>query len=52
MAYALLSNVYMARKQHEKAIAYGEKALALAPNFADITATIVTCPHFLYHLLS
>ncbi|MFA9615065.1 MAG: tetratricopeptide repeat protein, partial [Deltaproteobacteria bacterium] len=40
MAYALLSNVYMARKQHEKAIAYGEKALALAPNFADITATI------------
>jgi adenylate cyclase len=40
MAYALLSNVYMAKKQHEKAIHYGEKALDLAPNFADITATI------------
>jgi adenylate cyclase len=40
MAYALLSNVYMAKKQHEQAIHYGEKALDLAPNFADITATI------------
>jgi adenylate cyclase len=34
-AYSLLSLVYMARKQHEKAVAYGEKALALAPNLAD-----------------
>ena len=39
-AYALLSVVYMARRQHDKAVAYGEKALALAPNFADISATI------------
>ena len=34
-AYSLLSLVYMARKQHEKAVAYGEKALALAPNRAN-----------------
>jgi adenylate cyclase len=34
-AYSLLSLVYMARKQHEKAVAYGEKALALAPNLSD-----------------
>jgi TolB-like protein/class 3 adenylate cyclase/Flp pilus assembly protein TadD len=35
-AYLTLSVVYMARRQHDKAIAYGEKALALAPNSADI----------------
>jgi TolB-like protein/cytochrome c-type biogenesis protein CcmH/NrfG len=40
LAYGLLSVVYMARRQHDKAVAYGEKALALAPNFADLTATI------------
>ena len=34
-AYSLLSLVYMARKQHEKAVAYGEKALVLAPNLAS-----------------
>jgi TolB-like protein/cytochrome c-type biogenesis protein CcmH/NrfG len=39
-AYALLSVVYMARRQHDKAVAYGEKALALTPDFADINATI------------
>ncbi|MDH4204920.1 MAG: tetratricopeptide repeat protein [Desulfobacteraceae bacterium] len=39
-AYGTLSLVYMARRQHEKAIAYGEKALALAPNFADVQAAI------------
>jgi adenylate cyclase len=39
-AYALLSVVYMARRQHDKAVAYGEKALALAPDFADLNATI------------
>jgi tetratricopeptide (TPR) repeat protein len=30
----------MSRRQHDKAVAYGERALALAPNFTDITATI------------
>jgi TolB-like protein/cytochrome c-type biogenesis protein CcmH/NrfG len=40
LAYGLLSVVYMSRRQHDKAVAYGEKALALAPNFADLTATI------------
>ena len=39
-AYGTLSLVYMARRQHEKAIFYGEKALALAPNFADVHAAI------------
>jgi TolB-like protein/Tfp pilus assembly protein PilF len=39
-AYCLMSVVYMSRRQHEKAVAYGEKTLALAPNFADIQATI------------
>ena len=39
-AYSLLSVVYMSRRQHDKAVAYGERALALAPNFTDITATI------------
>jgi adenylate cyclase len=39
-AYALLSVVYMARRQHDKAVAYGEKARALAPDFADLNATI------------
>ncbi|MBW2173911.1 MAG: tetratricopeptide repeat protein, partial [Deltaproteobacteria bacterium] len=39
-AYALLSVVYMARRQHDEAVAYGEKALALAPNLADIFATV------------
>ena len=46
LAYGLLSVVYMARRQHDKAVAYGEKALALAPNFADLTATIALS--FLY----
>ena len=39
-AYCLLSVVYMSRRQHDKAVAYGEKTLALAANFADIQATI------------
>jgi adenylate cyclase len=39
-AYATLSVVYMARRQHDKAVAYGEKALELAPNFADVNAMI------------
>ncbi|MDH3558985.1 MAG: adenylate/guanylate cyclase domain-containing protein [Deltaproteobacteria bacterium] len=39
-AYALLSVTCMAKRQHDKAVAYGEKALALAPDFADINATI------------
>jgi len=39
-AYGTLSVVYMAIRQHDKAIAYGEKALALAPNFADLHAAI------------
>jgi adenylate cyclase len=39
-AYCLLSVVYMARREHDKAVAYGEKALALAPNYADVQATI------------
>jgi tetratricopeptide (TPR) repeat protein len=30
----------MSRRQHDKAVEYGERALALAPNFTDITATI------------
>ncbi len=45
-AYGTLSLVYMARRQHEKAISYGEKALALAPNFADVQAAIALT--FLY----
>ncbi len=45
-AYGTLSLVYMARRKHEKAIAYGEKALALAPNFADLH-TAIALP-FLY----
>ena len=39
-AYGTLSLVYMARRQHEKAISYGDKALALAPNFADLQAAV------------
>jgi len=39
-AYATLSLVYMARRQHEKAVAYGEKALELSPNFADVNVMI------------
>ncbi|NIR17758.1 MAG: tetratricopeptide repeat protein, partial [Desulfobacterales bacterium] len=39
-AYALLSLVYMTRRQHDEAVAYGEKALALAPNFADVRAML------------
>lgn len=38
-AYSLLCGVYMVRRQYDKAIAYGEKARALAPNAADIMAT-------------
>ena len=37
-AYSMLSLVYMARKQHDKAVAYGEKVLSLAPNFASMIA--------------
>jgi TolB-like protein/class 3 adenylate cyclase/lipopolysaccharide biosynthesis regulator YciM len=40
VAYATLSLVYMARRQHEKAVTHGEKALALAPNFADVKVMI------------
>ncbi len=39
-AYCLLSQVYMAKRQHDKAVAYGEKTLALTPNFADRTASV------------
>ena len=39
-AYCLLSVVYMSRRENDKAVEYGERALALAPNFADMTATI------------
>jgi len=39
-AYALLSSVYMVKRQHDKAVAYGEKALALAPNLADMKAAV------------
>jgi adenylate cyclase len=39
-AYALLSSVYMTKRQNDKAVAYGEKALALAPNLADMTAAV------------
>jgi adenylate cyclase len=37
-AYSLLSVIYMARKQHDKAVTYGEKVLTLAPNFASMIA--------------
>jgi len=40
VAYATLSLVSMARRQHEKAVTYGEKALTLAPNFADVKVMI------------
>jgi len=39
-AYALLSVVYMARREHDKAVAYAEKTIALAPNFASNLATV------------
>jgi adenylate cyclase len=39
-AYSLLSVVYMARRQHDKAVAYAEKTIALAPNFASNLATV------------
>jgi len=39
-AYAQLSVVYMARRQHDKAVAYAEKTIALAPNFASNLATV------------
>ena len=46
VAYATLSLVYMTRRQLEKAVTYGEKALALAPNFADV-GVMIALP-FLY----
>ncbi|MCH9047005.1 MAG: tetratricopeptide repeat protein, partial [SAR324 cluster bacterium] len=33
--YVLLSQVYLARRQHEQAIAYGRRAIALNPNRAE-----------------
>jgi adenylate cyclase len=39
-AYSQLSVVYMARRQHDKAVAYAEKTIALAPNFASNLATV------------
>jgi adenylate cyclase len=39
-AYSLLSVVYMARRKHDKAVAYAEKTIALAPNFASNLATV------------
>ena len=39
-AYCLLSVVYMSRRENDKAVEYGERALALSPDFTDITATI------------
>jgi len=39
-AYALLSSVYMVKRQHDKAVVYGEKALALGPNIADMKAAV------------
>ena len=45
-AYSILSLVYMARKQHDKAVAYGEKVLSFAPNFASMIAN--TAVIFLY----
>ena len=37
-AHLLLSNLYLITRQHEKAIAEGEKAIALDPNSADAYA--------------
>ncbi len=39
-AYSQLSVVYMARRQHDKAVSYAEKTIALAPNFASNLATV------------
>ena len=39
-AYFQLSVVYMARRQHDKAVVYAEKTIALAPNFASNLATV------------
>jgi TolB-like protein/predicted Zn-dependent protease len=39
-AYGLLSVIYMAKGQHEKAVAYAEETLALATNAGDNTATM------------
>jgi len=38
-AHRLLSNLYLIKRQHEKAIEEGEKAIALDPNSADGYAT-------------
>jgi len=45
-AYLTLSLAYMAQRQHEKAVAYGEKAISLAPNCADIHAGIALCFYY------
>ena len=39
-AYSLLSVVYMAKRQHDKAVTYAEKSISLAPNFASNLATV------------
>ncbi len=39
-AYSFLGRIYLTKKQHEKAIAEGERALALAPNSAFVHAAL------------
>ena len=39
-AYSFLGRIYLTKRQHEKAIAEGERALALAPNSAFIHAAL------------
>jgi len=39
-AYSFLGRIYLTKRQHEKAIAEGERALALAPNSAFVHAAL------------
>jgi adenylate cyclase len=41
-AHAILSHVYLWKKQHERAIEEAEKAIAIGPNQADCYATLAT----------
>jgi adenylate cyclase len=45
-AYSFLGRIYLTKRQHEKAIAEGERALALAPNSAFVHAALAFSLHF------
>ncbi|MFQ5915855.1 MAG: tetratricopeptide repeat protein [Nitrospinota bacterium] len=39
-AYSLLGNTYLSKREHGKAIAYGRKSVALAPNSSDVLVSL------------